>query len=254
MKVLLFSGTTEGRSFALFLSRNSVETLVSVATEYGKEVMEEMPFITVRTGRLEGAAMERLMEGFDLVIDATHPYAVEASGNIKAAAGKADKEYIRILREEELTPEKAAITGDLIFDRIADAAEFLKKEEGDIFVATGIRDIKEYAVIPGYKKRITVRTLPSKESRRAVKETGIERVIEGKGPFSLDQNLEAFKESGARFLVTKESGRAGGFREKVEAAHKLGIRILMIRRPEEGDSYTLREAEEYVLNRQKGNG
>ena len=249
MKVLLFSGTTEGRSFASFLSEKGIETLVSVATEYGKEVMEEMPFITVRTGRLDTPSMEKLSENFDLIIDATHPYAEEASRNIRAAADKTGKEYIRILREKELSPENAVFEGDRIFDKVSDAAEFLSKEEGDIFVSTGSRDLKEYGVIPDYKKRITVRILPSEESGKIVKELGIEKVIEGKGPFTLEENLKAFKESGARFLVTKESGRTGGFPEKVEAAHKLGMRIVIIRRPEEGNSYTLREAEEYVLHR-----
>ncbi|MFQ9208593.1 MAG: precorrin-6A/cobalt-precorrin-6A reductase [Clostridium fessum] len=33
--------------------------------------------------------------------------------------------------------------------------------------------------------------------------------------------------------MTKDSGRAGGFQEKVEAARENGTRVVVIRRPEE---------------------
>ena len=35
MKVLLFSGTEEGRSLAQWMTENGVDVLVKVATEYG---------------------------------------------------------------------------------------------------------------------------------------------------------------------------------------------------------------------------
>ena len=81
-KVLLFGGTTEGRTIAKILSENKVECDVCVATEYGEMVMEGLPFVHVKQGRLDADEMTSLVRGgrYDAVIDATHPVAVEVSG------------------------------------------------------------------------------------------------------------------------------------------------------------------------------
>ena len=42
-KVLIYSGTTEGRELAEHLSAAGIECTVSVATEYGELVMPELP-------------------------------------------------------------------------------------------------------------------------------------------------------------------------------------------------------------------
>ena len=67
---------------------------------------------------------------------------------------------------------------------------------------------------------------------------GFERnhVITGKGPFTAEENLLHIKRSGARILVTKESGKAGGYPEKAEAARLAGIEMITLTRPAE-DGY-----------------
>ena len=45
--------------------------------------------------------------------------------------------------------------------------------------------------------------------------------------------------------MTKDSGRAGGFQEKVEAARENGTRVVVIRRPKE-NGISLEEAMEAV--------
>ena len=47
MKLMIFSGTTEGHDLCRFLSKNNVQAEVFVATEYGAAVMEPMAGITV---------------------------------------------------------------------------------------------------------------------------------------------------------------------------------------------------------------
>ena len=61
-KVLLFGGTTEGRTIAEILSENKVECDVCVATEYGEMVMEELPFVHVKQGRLDAGEMTALVQ------------------------------------------------------------------------------------------------------------------------------------------------------------------------------------------------
>ena len=82
----MFSGTTEGRRFSKKLAELGVAVTVCVATPLGAEEQGEMAGITVHAGRLQPDAMAALLAGADLCVDATHPYAVDATRNIRAAA------------------------------------------------------------------------------------------------------------------------------------------------------------------------
>ena len=86
-RLLIFGGTTEGRLLAEHCSKSGISADVSVATEYGAELLPED--VNVLCGRLETEEMTALIlkNGYIMVVDATHPYAVEATKNIKAACG-----------------------------------------------------------------------------------------------------------------------------------------------------------------------
>ena len=86
MNVVVFSGTTEGRSFSRALAALGAAVTVCVATELGAEEQGCADGITVRTGRLDAEGMTALLRGAALCVDATHPYAAEATRNIRAAA------------------------------------------------------------------------------------------------------------------------------------------------------------------------
>ena len=86
MNVVVFSGTTEGRSFSRALAALGAAVTVCVATELGAEEQGCTDGITVRTGRLDAEGMTALLRGAALCVDATHPYAAEATRNIRAAA------------------------------------------------------------------------------------------------------------------------------------------------------------------------
>ena len=88
MNVVVFSGTTEGRELSRQLAALGIEVTVSVATPLGQEEQGSAPGVTVRCGRLLPDEMAALLGDAALCIDATHPYAVEATKNIKAAAEK----------------------------------------------------------------------------------------------------------------------------------------------------------------------
>ena len=82
-----------------------------------------------------------------------------------------------------------------------------------------------------FEERIVIRILDALEPINKCRSLGYKNIIIGKGPFSIEQNLSDFK--GCNWLVTKSSGTAGGFDEKIHAAKKLNINILVIKRPKE---------------------
>ena len=84
MNVMIFGGTTEGRELSYLLAARGARVTVSVATDYGREEQGSSAGITVLTGRKDAAQMTALLRGADLCVDATHPYAVEATRAIRA--------------------------------------------------------------------------------------------------------------------------------------------------------------------------
>ena len=67
------------------------------------------------------------------------------------------------------------------------------------------------------------------------------------GPFSKEMNLALLHQTNAKYFVTKESGKAGGFGEKLEAAKAAGAVLVAVARPmEEGES--LEAAERMLLS------
>ena len=59
------------------------------------------------------------------------------------------------------------------------------------------------------------------------------------GPFSKELNIAMMKKFHSKFMVTKDSGAAGGFEEKVEAAEAAGAKLIVIgRTKEEGAGYS----------------
>ena len=237
MHILLFGGTTEGRDLASHLAGRGHAVALCVATGYGAALSPDGPNITVHAGRLDGPAMEALMASapFDCVVDATHPYAVEVSRNIRAAAGRTGLPCHRLIREGP--PEG---DGWLHAPSAADAAEMLAALPGNTLLTTGSKDLRYYAA-PGLRERVYPRVLPSLDSLSQCLELGFPpaHVLCMQGPFTKEMNLALMGQYGIKTLVTKASGGAGGFWEKAAAAREAGVALLVIDRPapEEGRTY-----------------
>ena len=122
MKVLLFSGTEEGRSLAQWMTENKVDVLVKVATDYGAAVNQSDVNVSVGScGGVEGISKLIEKEGFDIVIDATHPYASNITKHVSEACGRTGAEYIRVVRDD------SSYSGVKIVDSVKAAIEYLSE-------------------------------------------------------------------------------------------------------------------------------
>ena len=101
-------------------------------------------------------------------------------------------------------------------------------------------------MIPVYNERLVVRVLTVSASEERCREFGIKNVITGKGPFSYEENLKHFGACDVTYLVTKDGGKMGGFKEKLDAAEKMGIKVLLVRRQKETDGLSLDEIKERI--------
>lgn len=230
--ILIFGGTSEGRLLAQFCAENQIHAYVSVTTGYGAELLGRSGFLRILIGKMDFSEIRDFISehGIETVIDATHPYAEEATKNIKNACETLSAQYIRIVREQEETVENARY-----FDNISGMVSYLDTTSGNILITTGSKNLKEFRCIKNYESRCIARVLPSPDMIEKCAETGLEisQIIAEKGPFTVTQNEHHIKKFGIRFLVTKDSGSTGGFMEKIEAAKKNNVEILILKRPEE---------------------
>ena len=227
-RTVIFSGTTEGRLLAESFAAAGEPVTVCVATEYGKEVMSPNPLIEVHVGRLDEQEMEQFLKESktEVVFDATHPYAVIVSKKLKQAAAALGIEYKRLERDITSHTSDANVT---YVKNIAEAVKILKASENRIFLTTGSKELKDFAEL---RDRLYVRVLPSIEALELCEQAGIEKshIIAEQGPFTYEENLALLKRFDIGVLVTKASGRAGGYDEKIKAALAAGIPVITIER------------------------
>ena len=235
-KILLFAGTSEGRRLAQMLSALPVELTVSVATEYGREALSGACNGEILVGRMSLEEMERAFLKKDcLVVDATHPYAVEVSKNLRRAAESTGTRLLRCLR-----PESAGESCLFAEDARA-AAGMLEKEPGNILLTTGSKELSAFSGLP--RGSHYARVLPTVESIRACEEAGLphSHIIAMQGPFGAELNAAILRRYRISVMVTKDGGAAGGFEEKAMAARETGAKLMVIRRAGREDGYSPEE-------------
>ena len=241
MKIVLWGGTIEGRRIAEYLSGTEADVFVSVATGYGKDLLPEAANIHAHAGRMDAEEMAVFLKEVkpELGIDATHPYATNVSENIRKACESEVVPYIRVKRNEaELQEDGENI---VIVQDTEEAVRFLEDKEGVIFLTTGSKELKTFAQLSNFEERLVARVLSSAEVVQMCKDLGFpgRHIIAAQGPFGEEINYAMLKEYGASWMVTKNTGDAGGFQAKWDAAIRAGVKIVVIGRPAE-------EAEECV--------
>ena len=245
MKVLLFGGTGEGRALAEWMLARGLDATVCVATEYGETLLPEG--MKVHVGRLDAGEMETLMaDGYTLVIDATHPYAVEVTENIRAASERTGLPYLRLLRQsdgEDLC-HKA--------ENMAVAAEMLERLPGNVLLTTGSKELDHFAR-PGLRERCFPRVLPMADSLERCLALGFppKNIICMQGPFTKEMNVATLHQFHIDTLVTKDTGGYGGFRAKAEAAKEAGCVLLVVERPRNETGLTLEEIQRQLLGEEE---
>lgn len=248
-KVLIFAGTIEGRKIAEFLAAHQVSARVCVATEYGESLLPEGGSLTVSHERLTETQMEDVIrqEKCRLIIDATHPYAAAVTENIRMAAKVTGIEYIRLLREQESWGDAEVLQAD----SVPEAAELLKETEGNILSTTGSKELSAYTVIPDYENRVYARVLSLPGVVKTCAELGFvgQHLICMQGPFSKELNVAMMRQFDIKYLVTKESGKNGGFPDKLLAAREAGAKLVVVGRPLKEEGVNLPECKRLLMER-----
>lgn len=240
-KILIFGGTSEARKLSECLIQADIFHIICVATDYGKIVLKDNPLLKIHKGRMNEEEIRDFISAGDFlaVVDASHPYAKIVSENIKNAMKDMDIPYLRLKREDEIREDYDKI--QYFSDSLA-CAKALKDTSGNILLTTGSKELHVFSNIID-KEKLYIRILPSIESLKISNDCGIsgKQILALQGPFTKKMNQAILDQYKIKFLVTKESGKLGGYQEKIEAAKALDIPVFVISAPKESDTYTFEE-------------
>jgi precorrin-6A/cobalt-precorrin-6A reductase len=191
MRVLILGGTTEARALAEALHARGDDVTTSLA---GRTPTPTLPG-TVRVGSSR-------TDGFDAVVDATHPFATRISEKAKGA-----------LRLER--PGWEPRPGEIWVDSVGAAAPHCHGRR--VLLTTGHTDLHAFEEVDAY---VLVRAITPPRTRHPT--------LLARGPFTLQQERDLLREHAIDLLVTKDSG---GPAPKLAAARERGCGIVVARRP-----------------------
>jgi precorrin-6A/cobalt-precorrin-6A reductase len=232
--ILVLAGTSDARELAQKISEAGYPLLTTVVTESAAASIEAVK-LPVHIGRLTAQEMQNLIaeQGIRLLVDATHPFAEEASKNAMEAAQSSQVPYIRFERESQVYAQQPLITN---VDDYAQAAEAAAQKGGVIMLTTGSKTLQIFAkrLLGQPDTTLIARMLPRKDNMEKCEELGIEQkyIVAMQGPFSKELNKALYQQYNVTLMITKESGKVGAVDEKLEAALELGIETIVIGRPE----------------------
>lgn len=241
--IWIIGGTSEAGKLVDFLARHGKNYIMSVATEEGKEFFENA---NLQIGRM---TKERMLEfckrkNITVLADLSHPYAVLVSQNAKAAAFELGIKYIRYARKTAVSRNAGKR-----FKNISDLQGFLRTLNSEtVFFTTGSKNIKDFEAVRS-SNRFIYRILPVPDSILKCKEAGVltRNIVAMTGPVSKNVNKALFSFYGSAYVVMKDSGEAGGTKEKLEACKALKIIPLIIEREAEDGFTDLKKIEKEIL-------
>lgn len=223
-RLLLLGGTAEALALAqATVGTRGLHTITSLAGRTRRPV--DIPG-EVRHGGFGGAAgLARYLEeqGIDLVVDATHPFAAVIARNVAEACRETSIPRLKLLR-----PAWRKEAGDRWIDveNTARAAEALPGRGRRVFLTTGRQDLAAFAGLA--ELWFLVRLVEPPETPLPL--TRHELVL-ARGPFDEAAEVALMQDHRIETLVAKNSGGVMTY-AKIAAAQRLGIPVVMIRRPD----------------------
>lgn len=238
MKLLLLAGSGEARVIAQSLSEMpKVEVLASLAGV----TRDPRPLAApVRSGRFGGKSNQIKFiqsNGFDAVVDATHPFAAKISERTAAICRDLNLPFLHVRR-----PEWQSEAGDnwTEIDSAKDAATHIP-QGATVFIGSGRGTLDGFANLTG---RYLICRQIDHPNEPFPYPNG--EYLVGRPPFSVDDEIALFRKLRVDVLVVKNAGGIPS-RTKLDAARVLGIPVLLIKRPALPDA-TLVETPEAAID------
>lgn len=249
--ILFLAGTSDARELAVFLQQKGYSLLATIVTQSAADSLQQAG-IEYRIGRLTQEQMQQLAIeiGATIIVDASHPFAEEASKTAIETAKTLGIPYIRFERKNSVF-NHPLITEVETYE---EAALEAKKRGGTIMLTTGSKTLATFTKhLLNEDIKLYARMLPNVENMEKCADLGVpqKNIIAIQGPFTKELNHALYRQYGVTLMITKESGQVGSMDEKIEAAIEQQIEIILIKRPriDYGKKYSTNEE---ILNQLQG--
>ena len=220
-KVMILGGTAEAGELAARLAGDArLDTVTSLA---GLTRMPAAVAGRVRRGGFggpDGLAAALTEGGYGALIDATHPFAAQIASHAREAAEKAGTPRLKLLRPPFRREPEDRITD---VDDMAGAAAALP-QGARVFLAAGRREIAAFAERADLWCLVRMIEPPAPNDRLPKGE-----LVLGRPPRDWREEAELLQRHDIGWIVSKDSG--GPASAKIEAARRLSLPIVMVRRP-----------------------
>ena len=242
----LIVGTSEGKNILEGLNEFTEDIFISTATAYGAELLKNYRYKIFNDKPLNLIGLIEIIKvhNIKMLIDASHPYALEITRNAMEACKSCGIQYVRYERPSVV--EKFKENKNVIMvDDYDSLCPYLKEVEGNILNTTGSRNIDKILKFK-LKNRIIHRVLPSLKVLEEILNQGVsvEDIVAMKGPVGYELNCGFIKEYKAKAILMKDSGVQGGTEDKIKAAIDNNIQAFIIgRKPMEYSEIFYREVE-----------
>ncbi|WP_407413737.1 precorrin-6A reductase [Methanobrevibacter sp.] len=236
INIILLGGTKDSTELIKHLKNNyNTHILTTTTTEYGSKLaLEAGSDDTISRPLLKDEIIGIINNSdFDLLIDATHPFAEHITQTSVSVSKICSIAYVRF--ERPPLDFSDIDTSHIIYAKsFENAGEIIAEQipEGNVLHFAGANTMEE--VLKNVSKdRFYPRILKVQKSLEKCEKLGIENdhIIAMKGAASLKENMDLIEEYDASVMITKESGEIGGVVEKIEAANQKDISLIMIKRP-----------------------
>ncbi|MGQ0456707.1 MAG: cobalt-precorrin-6A reductase [Hyphomicrobium sp.] len=223
MRVLLLGGTSEGNVLAAMLARDArFQPLLSLAGRTAAPKLPDVPLLSGGFGGGDALAAFIASQAIDLVIDATHPFAVQMSSNAVSACRASGAPLIALDR-----PAWEAQAGDRWrrFQGVVPAIAALPETPTRVFSALGRQSVALLAAAPRHRYviRVVDAIAPPPDLPDSI-------VIAARGPFRTEDDEALFRTHGIEIVLAKNAGGPAAI-SKIEAARALGLTVFMVDRP-----------------------
>lgn len=219
--LLILGGTTEANALAKAVAQLGIPATYCYA---GRVENPRPQPVQVRVGGFGGAAgLARYLSDSAVthVVDATHPFAAQMSGNAVAACAETGVPLAALTR-----PEWAAQDGDR-WQHVPDIAAAVAALSGPtqrVFLAVGRMHLEDFAAQPQHHYLLRLVDEPDMLPLPNCD------VVVSRGPFTVEEDLALIMGHETQLVVSKNAGGTGA-RAKLDAARVQGVPVLMIARP-----------------------
>lgn len=235
MKILILGGTAEARELANRLVKLGHDVTTSLAGRTQDPILPEGHLRMGKFGGIPGLAAYLKVAGIERLVDATHPYAGLISINAVAAAQAARVPLVRYMRpawEQPLGAEWITV------ETVAEAAAALPPN-ADVLLTTGHTGLETFLERDDCQFVVRLIETPAFDMPRHA------TLLRTRPPFSLVDEMALMQREDITHLVTKNSGGVQT-EAKLEAAQKLGVKVIMIARPIYGPAHEVASVDEAI--------